>query len=112
MAEAVGLELVVVPWGTARRPRPTSLVSTVTAGAPDDRAEILANVAGVIFDVVYDPWPTALAAAADRAGVRVLDGLDLLVGQAVLQVELMTGRRPSPEVLRAAGDAALAARHS
>lgn len=85
-------------------------MSTVTAGAVDDQAEALAASAGVVFDVVYDPWPTALADAAGRAGVRVLDGLDLLVGQAVEQVELMTGRRPSPEVLRAAGDRALAER--
>jgi shikimate dehydrogenase len=64
----------------------------------------------VVFDAVYDPWPTALAAAAERAGCRVLNGLDLLVGQALLQVELMTGARPSAAVLRAAGRAELAAR--
>ena len=110
LAAAVGLELAVVPWDSTP-PAADLLVSTVTAGAVDDRAEVLVNGAGVVFDVVYDPWPTALAAAAGRAGVRVLDGLDLLVGQAVLQVELMTGARPSPEALRAAGDAALAARH-
>ena len=110
LAEAVGVELVVPTWGSTPAAADL-LVSTVTAGAVDDRAEALAGSAGVVFDVVYDPWPTALAAAASRAGVRVVDGLDLLVGQAVLQVELMTGRRPSPGVLRAAGDAALAASH-
>ncbi|SDU88863.1 shikimate dehydrogenase [Microlunatus sagamiharensis] len=109
LAEAVGVELAVPRWGSAP-PEAGLLVSTVTAGAVDDQAEALAASAGVVFDVVYDPWPTALADAAGRAGVRVLDGLDLLVGQAVEQVELMTGRRPSPEVLRAAGDRALAER--
>jgi shikimate dehydrogenase len=108
LAEAVGVALTVVPWSEVP-PAADLLVSTVTAGATDDRAEVLAASAGAVLDVVYDPWPTPLASAAGRAGVRVLDGLDLLVGQAVLQVELMTGRRPSPEVLRAAGDAALVA---
>ena len=108
LAEAVGVELVALPWGTPP-PHADLLVCTVTAGAVDDAADALAASADLVFDVVYDPWPTALAAAAGRAGVRVLDGLDLLVGQAVEQVELMTGRRPSPAVLRAAGDAALAA---
>ena len=110
LADAVGVELLAVSWDSAPPPADL-LVSTVTAGAVDERADALAASAGTVFDVVYDPWPTALATAAARAGVRVLDGLDLLVGQAVLQVELMTGRRPSPDVLRAAGDAALAAVH-
>ena len=61
----------------------------------------------MVFDVVYDPWPTALAAAAAEAGAAVVDGLDLLVGQAVVQVELMTGRpfrRPvAGRPLRASG---------
>jgi shikimate dehydrogenase len=109
LAEAVGLALSVVPWDSTP-PTADLLVSTVTAGALDGRVEALAACADVLFDVVYDPWPTALAAAAGRGGVRVLDGLDLLVGQAVLQVELMTGRRPTPAVLRAAGEAALAER--
>jgi shikimate dehydrogenase len=111
LAQAVGVDLVPLAWGTTP-PAADLLVSTVTAGAVDDRADALAGSAEVVFDVVYDPWPTALAAAAARAGARVVDGLDLLVGQAVLQVELMTGRRPSPGVLRAAGDAALAAAHA
>ncbi len=36
-----------------------------------------------------------------------MGGLELLVGQAVEQVELMTGSRPEPQTLRAAGAAAL-----
>ncbi|MGI3784147.1 MAG: shikimate dehydrogenase, partial [Janthinobacterium lividum] len=110
LAEALDVELVVLPWGTSA-PDVDVLVSTVTAGALDDWVEEIADSAEVVLDVVYDPWPTVLAATALRAGAQVVDGLDLLVGQAVLQVELMTARRPSPEVLRAAGDAALAARH-
>jgi shikimate dehydrogenase len=61
----------------------------------------------VIFDVIYDPWPTPLAAAAERAGAIVLNGLDLLVHQAVGQLELMTCRTVPAEVLMAAGRAAL-----
>ena len=106
LGEAVGVDLVALPWGSTP-PAADLLVSTVTAGALDARADALAASAGLVFDVVYDPWPTALADAASRAGARVLDGLDLLVGQAVLQLELMTGRRPRPATLRRAGEAAL-----
>ena len=49
----------------------------------------------VLLDVVYAPWPTPFAAAAAAAGARVVSGLEMLLHQAVAQVELMTGR-PGP----------------
>lgn len=62
----------------------------------------------VVFDVVYDPWPTPLAASA---GDRVLvTGLDLLVHQAALQFEMFTGLGAPVQAMRAAGEAALARR--
>jgi shikimate dehydrogenase len=65
----------------------------------------------VVFDVVYDPWPTPLALAARAAGQVLVSGMDLLVHQAALQLELMTGTSPAPlAVMRRAGEAALAAR--
>jgi shikimate dehydrogenase len=65
---------------------------------------------GTLFDVLYDPWPTRLAAAWTARGGHVTSGLDLLVHQAVLQVEQHTGRAPAPlAAMRAAGEAALAA---
>ncbi len=87
------------------------LVSTVPASA--HVPELLAAVAGIplVFDVVYDPWPTPLAAAADRSGRTVLSGLDLLVAQAVNQVVAMTGRFDVPAgAMRRAAEEALAAR--
>jgi shikimate dehydrogenase len=78
------------------------LISTIPSGAvPDDAAAS----AAAVFDVVYDPWPTPLAAAAADAGIPVVTGLDLLAHQAALQVDLMTGQAIAVDVLR---DAALA----
>jgi shikimate dehydrogenase len=77
------------------------LVSTVPASAQADHARLVGGV-GVVFDVVYDPWPTPLARAALDAGAVVVSGRDLLVHQAVRQVELMTGRAVSVEILRGA----------
>jgi shikimate dehydrogenase len=71
-------------------------LSTVPGGAADAWAEHFAAVAPVVFDVAYHPWPTALAVAASKIGTEVLNGLDLLVHQATLQVEMMTGRSPAP----------------
>jgi len=108
LAAAEGVSLAVSPWPAELLPTDL-LISTVTRGAADDRADELVAAAPVIFDAVYDPWPTALAAAAERAGRVAVSGLDLLVGQAVLQIELMTGRTVEPEVLLTAGRAALSA---
>ena len=88
------------------------VVSTVPAEA--QTAEVLAAVAGVpvVFDVVYDPWPTPLAAAAIAGGRTLVGGLDLLLWQAVDQVRAMTGRFDLPvAAMRAAGEAGLAERH-
>jgi shikimate dehydrogenase len=52
---------------------------------------------GVVFDALYDPWPTPLAEAARDAGAEVVSGLDLLLAQAIGQFEQFTGVRPAPE---------------
>jgi shikimate dehydrogenase len=86
------------------------VVSSVPAGVSDRLAESLPPTAGVLVDVVYAPWPTRLAAAWAGSGGRVVGGLAVLVGQAAEQVRLMTGENPPVEVMRAAGEAALATR--
>jgi shikimate dehydrogenase len=72
------------------------LVSTVPAAAQARGLVSAARRAAVVFEVVYDPWPTPLAAAALEAGVALVSGHDLLLHQAFLQVELMTGL-PAPQ---------------
>ena len=84
------------------------LVSTIpaTAQAPDLVARC--EQVPVVFEVLYDPWPTPLAASA---GERVLvSGLDLLVHQAAYQFEIYTGSPAPLAEMRAAGESALAAR--
>ncbi len=89
------------------------LVSTIPADAQDTQVLALAERVGVVFDVVYDPWPTPLCRLAAATGAVLVSGLDLLVHQAVLQVELMTGLPDAPlEAMRRTGERALAARAS
>jgi shikimate dehydrogenase len=84
------------------------VVSTVPAAAQDSALVARCREVPVVFDVVYDPWPTPLAASV---GDRVLvSGLDLLVHQAALQFSLFTGRPAPLAEMRAAGVAALEAR--
>jgi shikimate dehydrogenase len=64
----------------------------------------------VVADLVYHPLETALLRAAAAVGCTTVDGLGMLVHQAVLQQELWTGRRPDPTPMRAAALAELARR--
>ena len=106
-----GPELDVVVLGDARLPAVDVLVSTIPAQAQDRWVVDLVAGSSVVFEVLYDPWPTPLAQAAVEAGVPLVGGLDLLVHQAARQVELMTGLHPAPlAVMREAGRAALEAR--
>jgi shikimate dehydrogenase len=97
LAADLGIRLGVATFAQAAQVGGHDLcVSTVPGGAADAWAEHFAAVAPVVFDVAYHPWPTALAVAASKIGTEVLNGLDLLVHQATLQVEMMTGRSPAP----------------
>jgi len=89
------------------------LISTVPAGVADSYAEHIRDAGkapAAVLDVVYHPWPTALALAAAQAGSIVASGFSMLLHQAAGQVELMTGKPAPLEPMRAAGEAELARR--
>ncbi|MFG2619630.1 shikimate dehydrogenase [Streptomyces sp. NPDC048507] len=111
--ERLGVRVRTADWARAADALEAPLVvATTPAGATDALAGSVPTAPGTLFDVLYDPWPTPLAAAWTGRGGTLLGGLDLLVHQAVLQVEQMTGRAAGPlAAMRAAGEAALRARH-
>jgi shikimate dehydrogenase len=110
--ERLGVEVRVADWADAAEAlRAPLVVATTPAGTTDALAAETPERPGTLFDVLYEPWPTALAAAWSARNGAVVGGLDLLVHQAVLQVEQMTGRSPAPlAVMREAGERALASR--
>ena len=89
---------------------PDVVVSTIPAAAQGAALVERSAKARVVFEVLYDPWPTPLAAAATASGRCLVGGLDLLVHQAALQVLLMTGQEAPLAAMRAAGEAVLADR--
>ena len=110
--ERLDVEVRTEDWAQAAKGlRAPLVVATTPAGATDALAAAVPERPATLFDVLYDPWPTDLAARWSGYGGAVVSGLDLLVHQAVLQVEQMTGRSPAPlDAVRHAGEHALAAR--
>lgn len=110
-AHRMGLEPQVVRWdrGLDAVASAGVVVSTVPAGAADAVADVLTapgaparQPGALLLDVVYDPWPTPLAAAWERTGGLVAPGWSMLLHQAAEQVRLMTGRVAPVEEMRRA----------
>jgi shikimate dehydrogenase len=112
-ARRLGMTVRLAPFGDPGEPAPGLLISTVPAGAADHYAQRIRGGSlspGALLDVVYHPWPTPLVVAAGQAGAAVAGGFELLLHQAARQVQLMTGKAAPVAAMRAAGQAALAAR--
>jgi shikimate-5-dehydrogenase len=111
-AERLGVAPELVDWpGVEALVTSELVISTVPAGATDSLAQDSVLGSGqLLLDVLYEPWPTPFAAAAQAGGAEVIGGLELLVWQAALQVELMTGRPAPVDAMRSAGQAALGSR--
>lgn len=48
----------------------------------------------LVYDIVYTPLATDLLKAAEARGLEIVDGLEMLVGQAALAFELFFGQAP------------------
>ncbi|GGT19620.1 shikimate dehydrogenase [Streptomyces chromofuscus] len=110
--ERLEVDVRIADWADAAEALHHPLVvATTPAGTTDALAAAVPERPATLFDVLYDPWPTTLAARWSAYGGAVVGGLDLLVHQAVLQVEQVTGRVPAPlDAMRKAGEHALAGR--
>jgi len=86
-------EMEFVAWGNQESIHDAQIIiSTTPEGATDSLIEIFPErPQSIFFDVLYKPWPTqALAKWRENSGY-VIDGLDLLIHQAISQVEIFTG---------------------
>ncbi len=99
LAEPLGVGIRWVELGT-----PVDVdvaVNTLPADIAAGYAHTIENVP-VLLDAIYDPWPTPLASAVQARGGRVISGLQMLLHQAVAQVEQFTGMPAPEEVMRRA----------
>ena len=84
---------------------PVGMVGHPDDGLPVDPADL--GPGQLVVDLVSNPAVTPLVGAARARGATAVNGLGMLVHQAVLQQRLWTGLDPPVEVMRAAAAAAL-----
>jgi 3-dehydroquinate dehydratase/shikimate dehydrogenase len=83
----------------------------VGSGAFPDRMPVPARAlrpGAVVFDMVYEPRETLLLAAARARGCVAIEGIEMLVAQAVGQFEAWTGASAPVEAMAEAAAAAIA----
>ena len=110
LVERLGLEVDVQPLAEAVVQLDARTTDVVVSTLPPDADPCRVAVPGdaptpVVMDVVYAPWPSRFARAVaetSRGSVTVLRGTDMLLHQAVRQVELMTGHDGPVPAMRAA----------
>jgi len=81
------------------------VISTVPSSAQVDIIQAFAAIQSLpaLLDIAYNPWPSEMARYwAAHSGGLVLSGIEMLLWQATVQVELFTGRSAPIEAMRAA----------
>jgi shikimate dehydrogenase len=98
-------ELIFHSWDSSKLLNEVSLVvNTSPAGAADVLCADLSKPAGVYFEALYNPWPTALLKKFNDLGQQTIDGIELLVHQGISQIEIFSGvkvdRKTLSEIMR------------
>jgi shikimate dehydrogenase len=102
MNQASLVDVTYLPW------QQTDLINTadlVINTTPDRAADFfvpsIQNPEGTFFEVLYNPWPTAMSKVWSESKNQVIDGLDLLIHQGISQVEIFTDLSVDRELLYA-----------
>ncbi|WP_085367752.1 shikimate dehydrogenase [Leifsonia sp. NCR5] len=97
LAHQLGLMVRIRPLSQADRSLdvPDLVISTLPGGATTDALYTdSTRRKAVLFDVSYDPWPSALGRSWNAVGGHVVSGLALLAHQALLQVRIFVSGDP------------------
>ena len=102
MNQASLVDVTYLPWQRTDLINTADLVINTT---PDRAADFfvpsIQNPKGTFFEVLYNPWPTAMSKVWSESKNQVIDGLDLLIHQGISQVEIFTGLSVDRELLYA-----------
>ena len=112
LASAVGGQALPSPEAVASADWDVLLNATpVGSGALPNAMPVPASAlrpGRIVFDMVYEPRDTPLLQAARARGCQAIDGVEMLVAQAVGQLEAWLGQAPPLELLTSVALEALA----
>ena len=92
MNQASSADVTYLPWELTNQLNTADLViNTTPHNAADYFVTNVKNPRGAFFEVLYNPWPTALSKVWAESENLVIDGLDLLIHQGISQVEIFAG---------------------
>jgi shikimate dehydrogenase len=107
IANKLGVTFQDVPIADVTFDHNTLTINTTPGGVADAIADAVIDPLGPVLDVVYHPWPSALAKRWQLAECIAIPGYLMLLHQAAKQVELMTGQEAPLHAMRSALMAAL-----
>ena len=94
LAEKLGLRVQKIDWEQIPKAMAaTTVISTLPSGAMDKFAAMGPEIPGTLLDIAYSPWPSKVALEWIFRRGFVVSGLEMLLHQAAMQFELMTGKK-------------------
>jgi shikimate dehydrogenase len=112
VASHLGMLIDVRHWAVPQTARRDVLISVVPVQLAPDMVRGLLPLARLFFDVQYGYGPSPFAEPVAAAGKPFLHGIDMLVTQAIGQIQLFTGETCALEPLVEAVNAELARRQA
>jgi len=90
VGESVGVSVSIMPITALDSLPPAELVISTLPGGTLIEHEFASTTIEhtILFDVAYDPWPSALARSWNSAGGKVISGIHMLINQALIQIRL------------------------
>jgi shikimate dehydrogenase len=97
LGDRLGVRVVAAPLAELGSLGDVDLVVSTVPGRSELGTAASADLMrrALLFDVAYDPWPTMLAAQWLESGGTVVDGLGMLLHQALLQVRVFVAGDPA-----------------
>ena len=102
MNRASLVDVTYLPWKfTSLINTATLVINTTPNKAADFFTSSINTPSGTFFEVLYHPWPTSISKVWSEFSGPVIDGLDLLIHQAISQIEIFADLRCDRELLLA-----------